>query len=93
MNRKEYLFVDGYNVINDWDELKQLSNIDLQSARDRLVEIMVEYKVLTGTEIVIVYDAHMVKGSCEKVENIKGVEVVFTKEHQTADSYIEKTLD
>lgn len=93
MNRKEYLFVDGYNIINDWDELKRLSSIDLQSARDRLVEIMVEYKAMTSTEVVIVYDAHMVKGSCEKIEKIKGIEVVFTKEHQTADAYIEKTLD
>lgn len=93
MNRKEYLFVDGYNIINDWDNLKSISKTNLENARECLIETMSEYKVITGVEVIIVFDAHLVKGSCEKSEKYKGIEVVFTKEHQTADSYIEKTLD
>lgn len=93
MNGKEYLFVDGYNIINCWEELKRLSAIDLDAARNRLIDIMVEYHVYTKTVVVIVFDAHMVKNGLRKVEKIKGIEVVYTKEHETADIYIEKTLD
>lgn len=90
---KEYLFLDGYNIINSWDKLKKLSSIDLESARNELMDIMVEYHVYTQIRVTIVFDAHMVKGSCGKVEKYKGIEVVYTKEDETADSYIEKTLD
>lgn len=93
MNGKEYLFLDGYNIINCWEELKQLSLVDLDSARNRLIDIMVEYHVYTKTVVVIVFDAHMVKNGLRKVERTKGIEVVYTKEYETADIYIEKTLD
>ena len=90
---KEYLFVDGYNVINSWDKLKELSSINLEVAREELIEIMAEYQHYSNIRIIVVFDAHMVKGNNGKREIIKGVQVVYTKENETADQYIEKVLD
>ncbi|MEW9123861.1 MAG: NYN domain-containing protein [Thermotaleaceae bacterium] len=88
-----YLFVDGYNIINAWPELKQLSVDNLQQAREKLIEQMIEYQSYTGERVTIVFDAHLVKGSNLKSETINGIDVIFTKEHQTADSYIEKQIE
>jgi len=90
---KEYLFVDGYNIINAWAELKSLSKISLETARNELMEIMAEYQSYTGIKVIIVFDAHLLKGSIEKKELYKGIEVIYTKERETADHYIERTLD
>ncbi|NMB26474.1 MAG: NYN domain-containing protein [Tissierellia bacterium] len=90
---KEYLFIDGYNVINSWNNLKELSSINLEVAREELIEIMAEYQHYSNIKIIIVFDAHMVKTNSGKRETIKGVEVVYTKENETADQYIEKILD
>lgn len=90
---EEYLIVDGYNIINAWDKLKNLSNVSLDTARNELVDIMAEYQAYTGINVIIVFDAYQVKGSSFKEEVIKGVKVVYTKEKETADHYIEKTLD
>lgn len=90
---EEYLFVDGYNIINAWSNLKELSNISLEVAREELIEIMAEYQSFTGVKVIIVFDAHMVKGNSGKKENIKGVDVIYTRERETADQYIEKVLD
>jgi predicted RNA-binding protein with PIN domain len=88
-----YLIIDGYNIINAWPELKEISGDNLEDARNLFIEQVVEYKSYTGDIVIIVFDAHMVKGSSTKHMCIKGVEVVFTKENQTADSYIEKKVD
>lgn len=88
---KEYLLVDGYNIIFAWEELKGISKDNLEAARNKLVEKMVTYKVFKKCEIIIVFDAYKVKGNCGEVESIDGITVVYTKEAQTADSYIEKT--
>lgn len=93
LNTQEYLFVDGYNIINSWEELKELSTIDLDAARSELIDIMAEYQSYTETKVIIVFDAHMVKKNSGKKDCINGVEVVYTKENETADHYIEKTLD
>lgn len=90
---KEYLFVDGYNVINSWNNLRELSSINLEVAREELIEIMAEYQHYSSIKIIVVFDAHMVKGNSGKKETIKDVEVVYTKENETADQYIEKVLD
>ncbi|WP_425448432.1 NYN domain-containing protein [Dethiothermospora halolimnae] len=90
---KEYLFVDGYNIINAWNNLKSLTKVDLDASRNELIEIMAEYQAYTGIDVTIVYDAHLVKGSIEKKENIKGVNVVYTKQRETADQYIERQID
>ena len=90
--KKEYLFIDGYNVINQWQYYRDLSG-NIENARNKLIELLVEYQAYKGLKVVLVFDAHLVKGSQEKKEFVSGVEVVYTKEHETADSYIEKQLD
>lgn len=90
---KEYLFVDGYNIINSWNNLRKLSDINLEVAREELIEIMVEYQHYSGIKVIIVFDAHMVKGNSGKRDTVKGVDIVYTKENETADQYIEKVLD
>ena len=91
-NIKRYLIVDGYNIINAWEELQNLSKTDLEHARDKLIDYIIEYSEFTGRKAVIVFDAYNVKSSKEKIEFRKHVTVVYTKEHQTADSYIEKYI-
>ncbi|MDK2918097.1 MAG: uncharacterized protein PWQ37_830 [Candidatus Petromonas sp.] len=90
---KDFLIVDGYNVINAWDSLKEISRESLEEARNILIDQMAEYHSFTGMKVILVFDAYQVKGTQVKSENIKGVEVIFTKEHQTADSYIEKKVE
>ncbi len=90
---KEYLFVDGYNIINSWSNLKELSKLSLEVAREELIEIMLEYQAYTGIKTIIVFDAHLVKGNSGLIENYNGLQVIYTKENETADQYIEKTLD
>jgi len=91
--RKEYLFVDGYNIINAWENLKSLNSVSLEASRQELIEIMAEYQAYKGIKVIVVFDAHLQKGSIQKKEEFKGVTVVYTKEKETADQYIEKTLD
>ncbi len=90
---KEYLFVDGYNIINSWSNLRELSNLNLEVAREELIEIMAEYQHYSGIKTIVVFDAHLVKGNSGKHETIKGVEVVYTRESETADQYIERWLN
>jgi predicted RNA-binding protein with PIN domain len=90
---KEYLFVDGYNIINSWDNLRKLSDVSLETARNELIEIMSEYQQYTGIKVIVVFDAHLLKGSIGRKEIINKVEIVYTKEGETADQYIERTLD
>lgn len=90
---KEYLFVDGYNIINYWEGLKNKSLISLEEAREELIEILAEYHHYSGIEIVVVFDAHLVKGNSGSKMHHKGIEVVYTKENETADHYIERTVD
>lgn len=90
--KKEYLFIDGYNIVNQWSYFKEISkNID--ESRSKLIELLIEYQAYKGIKVIVVFDAHLVKGSLEKKEKVAGIEVVYTKEHETADSYIEKQLD
>lgn len=87
------VFVDGYNVINSWEELKKTKGYNLGAARDKLIEILQNYAAYEGHKIFIVFDAHELKGSLEKKEVKNNVVVVYTKEGETADSYIEKYVD
>lgn len=89
---KEYLVLDGYNIINAWKKLKELANESLEIAREKLVEIMVEYASYNGMKVIIVFDAYMVKGSRHVFKDYENLEIVYTKENQTADSYIEKLI-
>lgn len=91
--QKEYLFVDGYNVINAWENLKKKASISLEEARIELLEILSEYHHYSGIEIIVVFDAHLVKGNNGTEDFYKGVKIIYTKENETADNYIERTLD
>ncbi len=84
--------VDGYNIINSWPELNRLKEESFEHARIKLIEILVNYHGLTKIMIVVVFDAHQVKGGIEKRESYQGVEVVYTREGETADMFIEKIV-
>ncbi len=88
---KEYMLIDGYNIIFAWDSLKSLAEDSLDGARSKLVERISAYKHFKNCEIIVVFDAYKVKGNRGEVEYIDGITVVYTKESQTADAYIEKT--
>jgi uncharacterized protein len=85
----DILLVDGYNIIGAWPELNELKKKDLAAARDRLVEQMAEYQGYTGYRVIVVFDAYYVQGIARKYNNYK-VEVLFTRENETADERIEK---
>jgi uncharacterized protein len=85
----EILLVDGYNIIGAWPELQKLKFEDLSAARDKLIEKMAEYQAYTGLKVIVVFDAHLVKGIEKKYSNHR-VEVIFTRENETADERIEK---
>lgn len=87
---KEYLLIDGYNIIFAWSELCSLAQENLESARTALIERMQSYQAFCDIEIIIVFDAYKVKGNPGEVERIGNITAVYTKEAQTADSYIEK---
>ena len=87
---EEYLIVDGYNIINSWDELKEESLYSLDSARVKLLDIMSNYQSFKGIKIIVVFDAHYVKNSIEKHEFYHDIEIVYTKEFESADNYIER---
>lgn len=88
---EEYLLVDGYNIIFAWDELKALAAENLEGARTKLMEIMCNYQGFCGCHLIIVFDAYKVKGNPGSVEQFHNISVVYTKEAETADMYIEKT--
>jgi uncharacterized protein len=85
----DILLVDGYNIIGAWPELRALKEHDLPAARDRLVERMAEYQAYSGFRVIVVFDAYYVQGTEKKYKNHQ-IEVIFTKENETADERIEK---
>lgn len=86
----EYLLVDGYNIIFSWRELKDISTSNLDLARSMLINTMCNYQGVYGCEVIIVFDAYKVKGSVREVEKVGNISVIYTKESETADMYIEK---
>ncbi len=90
--KEEYLLVDGYNIIFAWEELRELSRINMDSARDRLIDILCNYQGYVGNTLILVFDAYKVKGNPGSVLKIHNIYVVYTKEAETADQYIEKTV-
>jgi len=88
----DFFIVDGYNLINNWEYLKNISKEDLDFAREKLLDVLMEYKVYKNGNIIVVFDAHQVEGNIGKKFIINGLEVVFTKEGETADEYIEKLV-
>ncbi len=86
----EYLLVDGYNIIFAWDELKRIAADSLESARQRLIDILANYQGFRKCRLIVVFDAYKVKGGRESVSEECGVSVVYTREAETADMYIER---
>ncbi|MDR1701126.1 MAG: TetM/TetW/TetO/TetS family tetracycline resistance ribosomal protection protein [Lachnoclostridium sp.] len=88
--KEKYLIVDGYNIVYAWTELKALSENNLESARMRLLDILSNYNGIKKWEIIVVFDAYRVSGGSENSMTYHNIQVVFTKESQTADRYIEQ---
>ncbi len=89
--QKEYLLVDGYNVIHAWDDLRELAQDSLDAARGKLMDYLCNYQGYRGCELILVFDAYKVKGGREHTFDYHNIHVVYTKEAETADMYIEKT--
>lgn len=89
-SKAEYLLVDGYNIIFAWEELRELSERNIDSARGRLLDILCDYQGVKGCELIVVFDAYKVKGRDAESSDYHNIHVVYTKEAQTADQYIEK---
>lgn len=87
----QYLLVDGYNIIFSWEELKKVSKDNLDLARSMLINTMCNYQGVYGCEVIVVFDAWKVKGQSREIEKVGNISVVYTKEAETADMYIEKT--
>ena len=87
----QYLLVDGYNIIFAWDELKKLAREDLDAARNQLIHILCNYQGIKGCGVILVFDAYRVKGGAGSVEKVNNIFVVYTKQAETADAYIERT--
>ncbi|MBQ7447691.1 MAG: TetM/TetW/TetO/TetS family tetracycline resistance ribosomal protection protein [Eubacterium sp.] len=85
-----FLLVDGYNIIHAWDELKELAKENLDSSRDALMDILSEYHGSRQGHLIVVFDAYKVKGGQEHVYRYHNIDVVYTKEAETADAYIER---
>ena len=88
--RKPYLLVDGYNVIFAWKELNELAAQNIDSARDRLIDIMCNYKAAVSADVIVVFDAYRIKGHDTEHLDVNNIHVVYTREAQTADRYIEE---
>lgn len=88
--REKYLLVDGYNVIFAWDDLKELAAVNIDGARGKLMDILCNYQAICKCELIVVFDAYRVKGHDTEISDYHNIHVVFTKEAETADQYIEK---
>ncbi|MCR4738826.1 MAG: NYN domain-containing protein [Lachnospiraceae bacterium] len=88
--KDEYLLVDGYNIIFASDELKSLAAMDINAARDRLIDILIDFKGYRNENVILVFDAYRVSGGKERVIRQGNIDIVYTGEAETADQYIEK---
>lgn len=89
---KEYLLVDGYNIIFAWEDLRKLAEENIEAARNKLMDILCNYQGYKGMTLILVYDAYKVKGNPGEIFQYHNIHVVYTKEAETADMYIEKTV-
>lgn len=87
---KEYLLVDGYNIIFGWEELSSLARLDIGAARNQLMDILCNYQGYRKVEVILVFDAYKVEGNPGSAQDYHNIHVVYTKEAETADQYIEK---
>ena len=88
--KQEYLLVDGYNVIFAWEDLRELAELNLDSARGKLLDILCDYQAVRKCGLIVVFDAYRRKGHPEEVFDYHNIHVIYTKEAETADRFIEK---
>ena len=88
--KEKYLLVDGYNIIFTWKELAELAKVNIDSARDRLNDILMNYQAFKKCRLIVVYDAYRVSGHPTEYFPLNNIMVVFTKEAETADRFIER---
>jgi uncharacterized protein len=86
------LIIDGYNIINFWNDFDDLRDENMEAARVKLAEMLEEYVPLLWQKVIIVYDAYRIKGKKATLETFRGIEVVYTAEGQTADAFIERLV-
>ena len=87
---KEYLLVDGYNIVFAWEDLKELAQVNIEAARGKLADILCNYQGYKGCTLILVFDAYKVVGNTGEMMDYHNIHVVYTKEAETADQYIEK---
>jgi len=87
---KEYLLIDGYNIVFAWDELREMALQDIMAARDKLIDMLVDFARFRKEHVILVFDAYKVRGGRGEVIHVGGIDVIYTKEAETADLYIEK---
>lgn len=90
--REEYLLVDGYNVIFAWEDLKDLAQVSIDGARGKLLDVLCDYQGMKKCNLIVVFDAYRVQGHKTEISTYHNIHVVFTKEAETADQYIENLL-
>lgn len=90
--QKEFLLVDGYNMVHAWDNLKELAQVSLESARQKLLDILSNYQGFKNSTVIVVFDGYLVKGSIGTAYLYHNIYVVYTKEAETADNYIERVV-
>lgn len=88
--KEHYLLVDGYNIIHAWPEVKELAEDNMDGARLKLMDVLCSYQAVRQCEVIVVFDAYKVPGGRERIGDYNNIKVVFTKEAQTADEYIER---
>ena len=87
---KEYLIIDGYNIINSWDDIFDLDTLSLEESRIKLLDILSDYQGYSGSRMVVVFDAYKVKDGLGSLDIHDNIKVIYTKENQTADNFIER---
>ncbi len=90
--QEEYLLVDGYNIIFSWDELNEMAKTNIAAARQKLMDVLCNYQGFKKCTLILVFDAYKVEGFQGEVQKYHNIHVVYTKEAETADQYIEKTV-
>lgn len=89
---REFLLVDGYNVIFAWDDLKELAKVNIEGARNKLMDILSNYQGYKKCNVILVFDAYKVDGDVMEIMKYHNIHVIYTKEAETADQYIEKVV-
>ncbi len=91
--KQQYLIVDGYNMIFAWDVCRELARDSIDAARQRLMDILSNYRAFKGCQLALVFDAYRVKGGQGSVSDYHGMRVVYTKEDETGDAFIERLVE